>query len=325
MEDDGPDEVKLATTSRLQAYTWLGGSARQRRVTAGFRSRGYGGKEWATTTAFQTPRLKKTAIAGSWNLPAFTPPQSCGIFIGFVQSGIFRMSSGRVNDRDRQVLGHIARYRLSFKEVLRCLYFDDIDPQKSLDNLRHDEFIVAEKLFKGNRSAYQLAPKGAAFLGLNRRRGEPLGSEALPTHFAIFGFCHLNGRPRIKLEDDEIAALFNERPPPGRYHCLERSRHATRIYHVYVPGDSTKLTDIVSMTRAHVAEVIQTPAMLPWLANQVYSHVILVESNERAELIKTSINKAKFGDRTPLREVAHIRVECVPGYNELENSLYELV
>lgn len=234
------------------------------------------------------------------------------------------MSFGKLTDRDRQVLGHIARYRFTFKEVLSSLYFDGADPQKSLDRLRDDGYIVARKLFKGNRSAYQLESKGAAALGVSRRRAEGLGSEALPTHLAIFSFCHLQGRPRIRLEDDEVASVFEDNAPPGRYHCLERSTRAVRVHHVYVPGDATKPADVVAMTRSHIAEVIQTPGMLPWLANQVYSHAILVESNERRELLTKAINGTKFDDRIQLREVAHVRVECVPGFANLEEGLHAL-
>jgi len=235
------------------------------------------------------------------------------------------MSFGKMTERDRRVLGHIARYRFTFKEVLSSLYFDGADPQKTLDALRDSGYIVARKLFKGNRSAYQLEAKGAALLGMSRRRAEGLGSEALPTHLAIFSFCHLMGAPRIRLEDEELASLFEDQVPPGRCHCLERSTRATRVFHVYVPGDATKPADVVAMTRAHIAQIIQTPGMLPWLANQVYSHAVLVESHERAEVLVKAINAATFDDRIQLREVAHVRVECVPGFANLEGGLHALV
>lgn len=234
------------------------------------------------------------------------------------------MSFGKLTDRDRRVLGHIARYRFSFKEVLSVLYFDGNDPQKCLDRLRDEEYVVARKPFKGNRSAYQLATKGASALGVSRRRAEGLGSEALPTHLAVFGFCLLQGLPRVRLEDDEIESLFEDGVPPGRCHCLERSTQATRVYHVYVPSDATKPNDVVAMTRSHIAELIQMPNMLPWLANQVYSHAVLVESNERAEVLKTAFNRATFDDHVQLREVAHVRVERVPGFGNLEDALHAL-
>lgn len=234
------------------------------------------------------------------------------------------MSFGKLTDRDRSILGHIARYRFTFKEVLRCLYFDGGDPQKSLDRLRDEGFIVARKLFKGNRSAYQLAPKGAATLGVSRRRADGLGSEALPTHLAVYGFCLLRGLPRIRLEDDELTTLFEDEPPPGRCHCLEQSTRTARVYHIYVPGDATKPGDVVAMTRAHVAEVIRSKGLLAWLANRVYSHAILVESNDRAEALNAAIERATFDEHVPLREVAHVRIECVPGFGTLEEALHAL-
>ncbi|MCC7316617.1 MAG: hypothetical protein IT419_17640 [Planctomycetes bacterium] len=233
------------------------------------------------------------------------------------------MSFGKLSERQRQVLRHIARYRFTFKEVLSCLFYEGADPQKELDDLRSDGLIVARKYCKGNRSAYQLQPKAADALGM-KRRADALGSAALPTHLAIYGFCLLLGRPRIRLEDGELESLFEGRPPGGRYHCLERSSRARRVYHVYVPGDGTKPNDVLAATRNHIAEVIQIPGLLPWLANRVYYHAILVDSNERQEKIKTAIDRATFDDRILLREVAPISVQYVPGFSNLEEALHAL-
>ena len=68
------------------------------------------------------------------------------------------MSSGSLSERERLVLGHLARYRLSFKEILSYLYFDLADPQKTLDRLVAQGLVQAEKGFGGNRSAYRLLP-----------------------------------------------------------------------------------------------------------------------------------------------------------------------
>lgn len=233
------------------------------------------------------------------------------------------MSFGKLSERQRQVLRHIGRYRFTFKEVLSCLFYEGADPQKELDDLRSDDLIVARKYCKGNRSAYQLQPKAADALGM-KRRADALGSAALPTHLAIYGFCLLLGRPRIRLEDGELESLFEGRPPGGRYHCLERSSRARRVYHVYVPGDGTKPNDVLAATRKHIAEVIQIPGLLPWLANRVYYHAILVDSNERQEKIKTAIDRATFDDRILLREVAPISVQYVPGFSNLEEALHAL-
>lgn len=233
------------------------------------------------------------------------------------------MNFGKLSERQRQVVRHIARYRFTFQEVLSCLFYEGADPQKELDDLRSAGFIVTRKYFKGNRSAYQLQPKAADALGM-KRRADALGSAALPTHLAIYAFCLLLGRPRIRLEEKELSSLFEDRPPGGRYHCLERSTRARRVYHVYVPGDGTKPSDVVAATRQHIAEVIQVPGLLPWLANRVYYHAILVDSNERQDKIKTAIDRATFDDRILLREVAPIRVQCVPGFSNLEESLHAL-
>ena len=98
------------------------------------------------------------------------------------------MSSGDLSDRDRAILSHIARYRLTFQEIVGHLYCDGTDPQKTFNELRDHGYVVARKGYGRNRSAYQLTPKGARAAGEHRRRADSLGSEARPVHFAILAF-----------------------------------------------------------------------------------------------------------------------------------------
>lgn len=233
------------------------------------------------------------------------------------------MSSGKLNPGQRAVLEHLGRYRLSFKEIVSALYFDGADPQKTLDLLREQKLVETLKGFHGNRTAYVLARPGAATLGTSRRRADNLGSEALPANLAVLAFCTLLGRARIRLNEDELPELFGDVPPPGRFHCLERGSRATRIYHVYTPGDSTRVSDIIARTRAHIAEVRKLPPFEPWLRHELYSHAILVDNLDRAATLNAAIDDSG-SDGQPLRTLSHIQVECVPGITNLEEALREL-
>ncbi|MCA9244412.1 MAG: MarR family transcriptional regulator [Phycisphaerales bacterium] len=233
------------------------------------------------------------------------------------------MSSGNLNQTQRCVLEHLARYRLSFQEIVSALYFEGASPQKTLNQLREQGLIETQKGFGGNRTAYVLTRAGAGALGASRRRADNLGSEALPANLAVLAFCLLRGRARIRLNDNELVELLGEPAPAGRFHCLERGARATRIYHVYAPGDSTRVADVVARTRSHVAEVRKLPTLEPWLRHEFYSHAILVDNEDRAAELNAAIDDAN-GDGKPLRSLSHIHVETVPGLASFEEALREL-
>lgn len=233
------------------------------------------------------------------------------------------MSSGKLNAPQRMVLEHLARYRLTFQEVVGTLFFDGGNPQKTLNQLREQGLIETQKGFGGNRAAYVLSRAGAAALGTSRRRADNLGSEALPANLAVLSFCLLRGRSRIRLTDDELVELFGELVPPGRFHCLERGARATRVYHVYTPGDSTRVGDVVARTRAHIAEVRKLPALEPWLRHELYSHAILVDNEDRAAALNAALDDSG-SDGKGLRTLSPIHVESVAGLANLEEALRDL-
>lgn len=231
------------------------------------------------------------------------------------------MKSGDASSADRAILRHIARYRLSFKEIIGHLFCAGGDPQKSLDGLRERNLIRVEKGYGGNRSAYQLTPKGAKLANSKRRRADPLGSDSLPLSMAMLSFCFLRNRPRLKLEEKELEELLGGNLPNSRPHCLERSTNATRIYHMYVPDDGVRINDIIATTKAHIHEALQSPALENWLTQEVYAHAILVDSGHREAELKAALDEALVDDEVRLREVAHIHIETVPGFENLGEAL----
>ncbi len=232
------------------------------------------------------------------------------------------MSSGNLSERDRQILLHLTRYRLAFKEVLSVLFFEGRDPQKVLDRLRQDEYVAVTKGVAKNRSTYCPLRKAVHAIGSKSRRADTLGPEALSAHLAVYGFCFLLGRPRIRLEISELRTMFDHTPPRGRFHCLERSSKATCLYHVYVPGPSTKPADVTARTRQHVAEVSKSPEIRRWLKYGAYSHAIIVDVPTRAEAIETALRgTTSADDRHSVYEAGNCCVAHVPGPMNLEEAL----
>lgn len=231
------------------------------------------------------------------------------------------MSSGELTERDRAVLSHLGRHRIAFQEVLRVLFFRGADPQKTLNRLRTDGYIGVTKGFGGNRSCYQLLRKGASAVGLGRRRGDALGSDAFPTYLAMYSFCFLRSLPRIRLEPAELQELFDGVEPPGRHYCLERSKDRRRVYHVYVPGDTTSASDIVAHVETHINTISAVNELRPWIRTGLFVEAVLIHASERRDEIIRALKSARAQAGPVNRDRVFVHVESVPGIVDLEEAL----
>jgi hypothetical protein len=228
--------------------------------------------------------------------------------------------------RDQKVLDHVGRYRLTFKEVIRRVYFDGSDPQKVLDRLRKSDLLATCNGFGGNRKAYGLTAAGAAACGLGvpaaKAAATALGSQSMPEYLSILAFCFFLKTPRALLLPGEIQELLGTRPA-GRFHCVENT-NTPCVYHVYVPGPTTKARDIVSKTQSHLREVTQSPQVAPWVEAGLYRHAILVDSQRRVDVINRSVEGAmKETDLHAFAPTA-ICVFQIPSPEKLEEALGEL-
>jgi hypothetical protein len=232
------------------------------------------------------------------------------------------MKSGKpkLTSRDQAILNHLGRYRLTFKEVVRHLYFNGADPQKVLDRLRDGGLIQAHSGFGGNRRGYGLTTKGAALCGLHKRTATALGSQSTPECLSVLAFCFLMETPRALLTREDLKELF-QTPPVGRFHCVDAAASGPSVYHVYVPGPSTQPGDVVGKTRAHIARSRESAEMAQWLDERLYRYAILVDSPSRAPVMNEAFDQAKDEEGGPLRNAAEILVVHVAGPDGLEEVL----
>jgi len=241
-----------------------------------------------------------------------------------------RSGKRKLNARDHAILAHVARYRLTLQEIVSALFFGGREPQKALSNLCADGYLQVRTGFGGNRRAYVLAPPPTD------APGAPVGQKASPgdsgnpgteldgVNLAILGFCFLNGTSRIRLKKVELSELFSNQLPPRAYHCLEHTRHAKRVYRIYVPGPGTPPKDAADLTAEHVGRALGIPWLRPWLDNDVYSYAILVDTPEREAEVKAAVDEAKVKNQGRLRQLAHVHVEVVPGLPTIEEALRAL-
>lgn len=230
------------------------------------------------------------------------------------------MSSGDLDDRSLAIVRHIARLRLSFTEAIRFVACKGADPEARLRALKASDHIGTRAGYGGNRVAYVLGPRGAAAMGAGRRAGEAAGPAAEPRHLAVFSYCMLKKRSRVRLLNDEVAELFGDARMPRSDYCLEYTQRTKRVESIYAPGAATPPNEVARMAASRIRALCEPQTLRPWLTNGVLGLAILVHERERAARLNTAIKEERLDD-SPLSHFADVNVEVVPGPHELSEAL----
>lgn len=118
--------------------------------------------------------------------------------------------------RDREILQHVARYRLTTREIVQSLFMPDTDVNavtKVLGRLVGARLLSRHTLHDVHQY-WTLGVAGAHRLGLNEKRASALGYSALVEHYGVLLFCCQPGKPRRELlTPGEFEAQF-----PGHGH-----------------------------------------------------------------------------------------------------------
>ena len=104
-----------------------------------------------------------------------------------------RAVRGKLVDRDYEILMHLSVYRVTTREVLRRLFFEDSElnaVSKVTSRLEEGGFLISRDLGGGSgRKYYTVGPNRCVVLGLPKRRSGAPGPQALMTDLAMLGFC----------------------------------------------------------------------------------------------------------------------------------------
>ena len=113
----------------------------------------------------------------------------------------------RLNDRDEEILEHLRRYRLSTKEVLHGLFFDDSEPAAVLKVMRRltKAGYVSTHEPKGLPQYFRVGPETIRMMGLSKKSCLPHGVQALPIHLGVLLLCCTGERRPVRLTNSEIS------------------------------------------------------------------------------------------------------------------------
>ncbi len=171
----------------------------------------------------------------------------------------------QLTSRDRRILSHVCRYRITTNEVLLRLFFSETG-ENALKTVRKrllNHHIQSRLLGIEKRRYYQLTPCGARSRGEPREIAKPLGAQALPRVYGVLAYCCLLGERRKRLNRLELRQHYPEfavrRLSNQADYCIEQWAGDYRLTRILVDQGASpehvvnKCEDILH-TAGHTAE-----------------------------------------------------------------------
>lgn len=225
----------------------------------------------------------------------------------------------QLQERDRKILEHVARYRLTTPEVLDRLFFaGQVEARKGVLKRLTKEHLKAEQLFL-QRKYYRLSKVSARLLGIHEEAAEPLGVQAKPTQYGILSFCcSRDGQEWPRYTRPEFLKDF----PEFGERCIPRNDYFLDYYvdydgkqarlgqiHVDLIGDYQRL---ITTCRGMIRAGLEVEGLREVIAEGLFAIGLVTSEEEKKEKILSHLSEK------PLE--CPIRVHVVPELRDIVRS-----
>jgi hypothetical protein len=221
----------------------------------------------------------------------------------------------RNDQRDEQILRHLALYRISFRVVLSRRFFHGRTPGNVLTRLTREGRIQSRAGLPGRVRYYQLTTAQAERMGVPMGRARPPKPQAFLSHLAVLWHCCMDRqvRDRRRLDREEMAKLFGARPPRG-VHVMQAG-DSPRVYRALVPGAGRPARSVFKALRRRVLLTLKSQTLGPWVRNRHYAFLVLVVGESRRHRLMEFITRHGLSTR------AVIELAPCPDHRTLADSI----
>jgi hypothetical protein len=207
----------------------------------------------------------------------------------------------QLSGRDRDVIDHVARYRLTTFPVLRRTRLRGLSRSaagKIIGRLCNAEFLQGYPLIHPTRY-FVLGSQGAKSLGIGTHRTLPLGPQSLPMEYASLVYATLGIQPRQRLSRREILALCPWLPESlaAAPHCFDETHRVLELLRVDLGGPADHvarkcLADINARRRlADFSSVVRSGKL---------RLVIITSTADKASALRQAIDRHDWPMELPI-------------------------
>jgi hypothetical protein len=210
----------------------------------------------------------------------------------------------RLTTRDREIIEHVVRYRISTNEVIQKLFFEGAHATSVTR-------ITARLCSTGWLSAFPLiyptkyfvpGKLAASAYGLPLARTYPLGPQSLPTEFAVLEYAAANTPHVVRLDLGQIQSLlpWYEEEWFHAPHCKRGSEEKQTLELVRVdlggPADH-----IARKCRRDIGLRHKAVKFTHLIANQAFGMAIITGSTQKAAAIQSALKSHHWPENLTFR------------------------
>lgn len=209
--------------------------------------------------------------------------------------------SGRLTKRDRDVIDHVARYRLTTIPVLRRTCLKGLSRSaagKIVGRLCSSDYLRGYPLLHPLRY-YVLGTQGANSHGLTEHRSLPLGPQSLPMEYAALVYATLGKQPRTRLKRGEVLTICPWLPTSlaAAPHCLDDAQGVLELLRVDLGGPADHvarkcLADLNARRRLR--------DFAPFVSTGKFRLVIVTSTSEKASVLRQAIDRHDWPVNLPI-------------------------
>ena len=211
----------------------------------------------------------------------------------------------RLGERDYDILEHVLKYRLTTREVLHSLFFDDSQlnaATKVASRLVQYEYLNRHK---EPRTYFTLGAKAAHLFGVSQKKTHALGSQSLPHELGILNFCCLAPTPRERLRISEVRGEYLRKGIDASSYYLDHDGEDTRLAYMRVDHGGPP-AHILRKCRADISIRKNHPPLQELIAKGRFLIAIITAHNEKKDMIEHALRQQAWEIRFRVEVVSDL-------------------
>ena len=193
-------------------------------------------------------------------------------------------------DRDRLILEHVARYRLTTLAAIQRVVLPGMT-RNAVDKIANrmcDAGLLRKHILLYPMKYFVLGDVSVRSLGLGAHRAAPLGSQSLPQEFALLAFATLGSQQHLRLNAAEVKKRCPWLPLSLTVapHCIDQS-NVLELVRVDLGGPADH---VARKCAADLNERIQIPEFLTHVAAGQFRLVVITSTSGKVAAIRRALN-----------------------------------
>ena len=227
----------------------------------------------------------------------------------------------RLVDRDYDILDHLARYRLTTRDVLHRLFFDDseINAVTKVTSRLTDHGFLNKYEWAPNRNYFVIGRESARIMGVSPKKCKPLGSQTLPKELATLMFCCMGDERRERLKVSELQKQYPDllaRKIDNSHYYVDRAEDgAVRLAFIRVDQGGT-CDHIARRCEKDLEDRANMPSFRQLVDSDRFMIAIITASDDKAERVRETIRRRTWPVRfrvAVVKELAQLIARSIDG------------